>query len=67
VPVSFVSDHLETLFEIDLQYRRVALELGIEQFERIESLNSGEDFVDVLLGLVLRACMPEERKEGWQG
>ena len=67
VPVSFVSDHLETLYEIDLQYRRVALELGIEQFERIESLNGGEDFVDVLLGLVLRACMPEERKEGWQG
>jgi ferrochelatase len=53
-PVSFVSDHLETLFEIDLQHRRQALELGIERFERTESLNASRDFVDLLAGIVVR-------------
>ncbi len=54
-PVSFVSDHLETLYDIDLEYRRNALELGFEGFERIESLNAGDDFLSVLAGLVINA------------
>ncbi len=54
IPVSFVSDHLETLYEIDLEYRRLALEMGVEAFERIESLNDGEDFIETLVDLVLR-------------
>jgi ferrochelatase len=53
-PVSFVSDHLETLYDIDLEIRRKALELGFERFERIESLNAGDDFLAVLAGLVIR-------------
>ncbi len=52
-PVSFVSDHLETLVEIDLDYRRQALELGFERFERIESLNADDDFVGLLAGRVI--------------
>ena len=52
-PVSFVSDHLETLYDIDLHYRRQALEMGFERFERIESLNASDDFVDLLAGLVI--------------
>lgn len=54
VPVSFVSDHLETLYEIDLEYRRLALEMGMEAFERIESLNDGEDFIETLADLILQ-------------
>jgi ferrochelatase len=54
-PVSFVSDHLETLYDIDLQYRRKAFELGFERFERTDSLNASEDFVDLLAGLVVHA------------
>jgi ferrochelatase len=52
-PVSFVSDHLETLYDIDLIYRRQAIEMGFERFERTESLNAGDDFVDLLAGLVI--------------
>ena len=52
-PVSFVSDHLETLYDIDLLYRRQAIEMGFERFERTESLNGSEDFVDLLAGLVI--------------
>jgi ferrochelatase len=53
-PVSFVSDHLETLYEIDLYYRRLALELGCERFERIESLNASDDFVAFLADRVIK-------------
>ncbi len=53
-PVSFVSDHLETLYDIDLLYRRQAIEMGFQRFERTESLNASDDFVDLLAGLVIR-------------
>jgi ferrochelatase len=53
VPVSFVSDHLETLYDIDLIYRRQAIEMGFERFERIESLNASGDFVGLLANLVI--------------
>jgi protoporphyrin/coproporphyrin ferrochelatase len=52
VPVSFVSDHLETLYEIDLVVRRMALEMGVKHFERVPSLNDGEDFIQGLAGLL---------------
>lgn len=52
-PVSFVSDHLETLYEIDWLHRRAALEMGIEVFERIDSLNDAGDFIEVLARIVL--------------
>jgi len=53
-PVSFVSDHLETLYEIDLDCRRHALERGFERFERIESLNASDDFISVLADRVIK-------------
>lgn len=39
VPIAFTSDHIETLFEIDIEYAEEALEAGIEQFKRCPSLN----------------------------
>jgi ferrochelatase len=55
VPLSFVSDHIETLYEIDVQYREEALELGIERFVRSESLNSSPLFLACLADLVRKA------------
>jgi ferrochelatase len=55
VPIAFVSDHLETLFEIDREYRAVAREAGIAVFARAPSLNDAPDFADALAGLVLDA------------
>ncbi|MGE5692152.1 MAG: ferrochelatase [Candidatus Zixiibacteriota bacterium] len=48
VPVSFVSDHIETLYEIDLLYGALAKKLGFKKFWRIESLNFAPDFTDSL-------------------
>ena len=52
VPISFVSDHIETLEEIDIQYHNLAVSLGIVNFVRAPSLNDHDDFLDALAGLV---------------
>lgn len=53
VPLSFVSDHIETLHEIDIEYQEVAHHLGITNFRRMESLNSSPLFIKCLSELVL--------------
>jgi ferrochelatase len=60
VPVSFVSDHVETLCEIDIQYRELAAGLGVE-LVRTQSLNTDPAFIAGLKGLVLSFC----RAKGW--
>ncbi|HIJ81029.1 MAG TPA: ferrochelatase [Desulfuromonadales bacterium] len=55
VPLSFVSDHIETLYEIDIQYREEANALGIKDFRRTEALNSSPEFISCLAELV-RSC-----------
>ncbi|NJC87749.1 MAG: ferrochelatase [Desulfuromonas sp.] len=52
VPVSFVSDHIETLQEIDFEYRMHAEKVGLPRFERAPSLNDHADFVKALAELV---------------
>ena len=42
VPVAFTSDHVETLFEIDVEYRQEAHHAGFLQFERAPSLNGSD-------------------------
>jgi len=55
VPLSFVSDHIETLHEIDIEYREIAHQLGITNFHRMESLNSSALFIQCLADLVQHA------------
>lgn len=53
VPISFVSDHVETLYEIDMLYHDMAQGLGI-RMERTASLNCMPEFIDALKELVLK-------------
>jgi ferrochelatase len=48
VPISFTSEHVETLEEIDIEYREVAVEAGITNFKRCPALNSDPLFIDAL-------------------
>ncbi len=50
-PVGFVSDHLEILWDLDIEARDKAEELGLE-LSRIESLNDDPAFIRALAGLV---------------
>jgi protoporphyrin/coproporphyrin ferrochelatase len=52
VPISFVSDHVETLHEIDIEHREQARELGIQDFRMMPGLNDSPDFIRALAGLV---------------
>lgn len=54
VPISFVSDHVETLYEIDMLYRDMAKDLGI-RLESTRALNDDPDFIEGLATLVLDA------------
>ncbi len=51
VPVAFVSDHIETLFELDLEYGELAEENGIG-YKRVESLNADPIFIEAMADLV---------------
>jgi ferrochelatase len=53
-PVGFVSDHLEILWDLDIEAREKAEELGLE-LTRIESLNDDPAFVRALANVVERA------------
>lgn len=55
VPISFVSEHIETLQEIDIEYRELAEEAGIHNFQRVPALNTHPVFIDSLATLVVEA------------
>jgi protoporphyrin/coproporphyrin ferrochelatase len=52
VPISFVSDHVETLFELDIEYRHTANECSIENYIVMQGLNDSKLFVEALTELV---------------
>jgi ferrochelatase len=67
VPISFVSDHVETLGEIDHEARAEAAKLGIKRFEMMSGLNDSPTFIASLADLVGTAIgvdLAGERKVG---
>lgn len=56
VPISFVSDHVETLGEIDHEGRELAAAAGIERFEMTAGLNDSPSFIRALAGIVIEAA-----------
>ena len=60
VPISFVSDHVETLYEVDMLYKDMAENLGM-RLERAPSLNLNPKFIEALKELVLEKIA----QQGW--
>jgi ferrochelatase len=56
VPISFVSDHVETLHEINIEHREIAHRAGITDFRMVPGLNDSPDFIAALAALVRRAA-----------
>jgi len=52
VPISFVSEHIETLYELDILYKKVAAEAGVNNFRRVPALNSDPVFIRALAEIV---------------
>ena len=55
MPVGFVCDHLETLFELDIELREIAEKTGIDKFVRAEVFNDGDDFIELIGKLVMES------------
>ncbi|XP_037661652.1 ferrochelatase, mitochondrial isoform X2 [Choloepus didactylus] len=62
VPIAFTSDHIETLYELDIEYSQVlANECGVEHIRRAESLNGNPLFSKALAHLVHSHLQSNER------
>ncbi|NET72649.1 MAG: ferrochelatase, partial [Sphaerospermopsis sp. SIO1G2] len=62
VPISFVSEHIETLQEIDIEYREIAEEAGIENFRRAAAPNTYPVFIQALADLVIESLEKPDLK-----
>ncbi|MGH9831686.1 MAG: ferrochelatase [Blastocatellia bacterium] len=52
IPISFVSDHIETLYELDILYKNLADKIGINAYRRVPALNCNPAFIAALADLV---------------
>lgn len=55
VPVAFVSEHSETLVELDVEYRHLANEAGVPSYWRVPALATEPLFIETLADLCLKA------------
>ena len=53
VPIAFVSEHSETLVELDIEYEKLARNNGCKNYTRIEALGINDYFIDGLSNLIL--------------
>lgn len=59
VPIAFVSDHSETLVELDVEYREVAEKAGVPGYFRAPVQGTDPGFIAALAGLVRRTVVRE--------
>jgi ferrochelatase len=52
IPIAFVTDHIETLHEINIDVRKHAMSRGVQQFELMPALNDHPKFIECLTDLV---------------
>jgi len=55
IPISFVSDQLETLYELDIEYRALAEKSGIENYMVMQGLNDSGIFISALNDIILNS------------
>merc|ERR1712194_491155 len=55
VSISFVSEHIETLEEIDMEYKELAIENGIANWRRCPALNTDDGFIRDMADMVVEA------------
>ncbi len=58
-PIGFLADHVEVLYDLDVEARALAAERGLA-YARAPSLNADDDFIEVLV----RVCRPELGRVG---
>jgi ferrochelatase len=51
-PISFIIDNSETVFELDIEYKEVAEELGVKEYKVVKCMNDSDAFVKVIKNLI---------------
>lgn len=54
-PIAFVSEHSETLVELDIEYDKLANESGVPHYVRVPAVGTHPRFIEALANMVLRA------------
>jgi protoporphyrin/coproporphyrin ferrochelatase len=54
VPIAFVSEHSETLVELDIEYKELAIKNGCKSYFRVSALGTNTDFINSLSNLVIK-------------
>ena len=57
VPVAFVSEHSETLVELDIEYKKLAMENGSKDYMRVPAVTANHDFISSLKSSILEASV----------
>ena len=71
VPIAFVSDHSETLVELDIEYKELAASFGIDKFYRVPVTGTHPKFIEGLSKMIFNASektgklFPEARKKSF--
>jgi len=60
VPVAFVSEHSETLVELDIEYEKLAVEKGSKEYIRIPAVTCNQNFINSLKSSILQASNGEQ-------
>ena len=55
VPVAFVSEHSETLVELDIEYKKLAIDNGSKDYLRVPAVTANQDFINSLKSSILKA------------
>jgi ferrochelatase len=55
VPIAFVSEHSETLVELDIEYRALAVSLGVPAYHRVPTVSTDRRFIETLKNIVDQA------------
>ena len=59
VPIAFVSEHSETLVELDIEYRKLAEDNGSKEYIRVPAVTANQDFINSLKSSILQASSGE--------
>jgi len=54
VPIAFVSEHSETLVELDIEYKKLAEDNGCKNYTRVPALGVNEDFINAISELIIK-------------
>jgi protoporphyrin/coproporphyrin ferrochelatase len=65
VPIAFVSEHSETLVELDIEYKKLAEDNGCTNYHRVPALGTDQNFIKSLYQLIINTNLGQGDKNGY--